>query len=180
VAADNVLETSINNVNPISHPAGVIMNAGWIEHTAGKFSFYLDGQTPSVSRVAKKLDEERMAVADALGIKKVSNEEMSSRMYARFADRKGNVHQERYYKGVYDAPSDLKHRYLVEDVMYGLVPMAEIAKIAKIRTPTFDSVITLAGIANQVNYWREGMTVDKLGLHSMSPERMVEFVSIGS
>jgi len=177
--AVNVLETSINNVNPISHPAGVIMNAGWIEHTSGKFSFYLEGQTPSISRVAKKMDEEKMAVAGALGLKKISNEEMSRKMYARYVDKKGQVHQEKYYKNVYDAPPNLKHRYLTEDVIYGLVPMTEIAKVAKVETPTFNSIITLASIANEVDYWREGMTLDKLGLGGMSLKQMVEFVNTG-
>lgn len=178
-AAANVLETSINNVNPISHPAGVILNAGWIEHTGGKFSFYLEGQTPSVNKVAHKMDEEKMAIAGALGLKKISNAEMSQKMYARYADKKGQVHQDKYYKNVYDAPPDLKHRYLTEDVIYGLVPMAEIAKVAKIETPTFHSIITLASIANEVDYWREGMTLDKLDLQGKSPNQMVDYANKG-
>jgi opine dehydrogenase len=178
-SAVNVLETSINNVNPISHPAGVIMNAGWIEHTGGKFSFYLEGQTPSINKVAKKMDEEKMAVAGALGLKKVSNEEMSRKMYARYIDKKGQVHQEKYYKNVYDAPPNLKHRYLTEDVIYGLVPMVEIAKVANVQTPTLNSIITLASIANEADYWREGMKLDKLDLEGMSLKQMVEFVNTG-
>jgi opine dehydrogenase len=177
--AANVLETSINNVNPISHPAGVIMNAGWIEHTGGKFSFYLEGQTPSINKVAKKMDEEKMAVAGALGLKKISNQELSRKMYARYVDKEGQVHQEKYYKNVYDAPPNLKHRYLTEDVIYGLVPMAEIAKVGNVATPTFNSVITLASIANEVDYWHEGMTLDKLGLGGMGLKQMVEFVNTG-
>jgi opine dehydrogenase len=179
VSAANVLETSINNVNPISHPAGVIMNAGWIEHTGGKFSFYLEGQTQSINKVAKKMDEEKMAIADALGLKKISNEELSRKMYARYVDKKGQVRQEKYYKNVYDAPPNLKHRYLTEDVIYGLVPMAEIARVGKLETPAFNSIITLASIANEVDYWREGMTLNKLGLGGMSLERMVDFVNTG-
>jgi len=179
VPAANVLETSINNVNPISHPAGVIMNAGWIEHTSGKFSFYLEGQTPSINKVAKKMDEEKVAVAGALGLKKISNEELSRKMYARYVDKTGHVHQEKYYKNVYDAPPNLKHRYLTEDVIYGLVPMAEIAKVAGVETPTFNSIITLASIANEVDYWREGMTLDKLDLQGKSLNQMIDFVNKG-
>lgn len=177
--AANVLETSINNVNPISHPAGVIMNAGWIEHTGGRFSFYLEGQTPSIKKVARRMDGEKMAVAGALGLKKISNEEMSRTMYARYVDKTGQVHQEKYYKNVYDAPPNLKHRYLTEDVIYGLVPMAEIAKVAKVETPTLDSIITLASIANEVNYWREGMTLDKLDLQDKNLNQMIDFVNKG-
>jgi len=178
-AAANVLETSINNVNPTIHPVGVIMNAGWIEHTGGKFSFYLEGQTPSINRVAKKMEEERMIVAGAFGLERISNDEMSRKMYARFLDKKGEIHQEKYYKNVYDAPPNLKHRYLTEDVIYGLVPMAELAKVANVETPTFRSIITLATIANEEDYWREGMTLDKLGLQGKTPKQIIDFVNNG-
>jgi len=181
VAGTNVFETSINNVNPISHPAGVIMNAGWIEHTTGKFSFYLEGQTPSVKKVAKAMDEEKMAVAASLGMKKVSNAEWSQILYSKYADEKtGNVHQEKYYKNVYDAPPNLKHRYLTEDVIYGLVPMCSIANVAGIQTPTFNSIINLASTSNEVNYWKEGMTLEKLGLQGKSLEQMITFANTGN
>jgi len=180
VAATNVFETSINNPNPISHTAGVILNAGWIEHTGGKFSFHLDGQTPAVEKVAKAMDEEKMAIAAALGLRKVTTEEWSQSMYAKYRNKtSGRIYQDKYYKGVYDAPPNLKHRYLTEDVVYGLVPMASMADAASVRTPAFNSIITLASIVNEVDYWSEGMTREKLGLAGMSVDRMVEFANEG-
>ncbi|MGP8068582.1 MAG: NAD/NADP octopine/nopaline dehydrogenase family protein [Candidatus Bathyarchaeia archaeon] len=178
--AKNVLETSIHNVNTVTHPAGVLMNAGWIEHTKGKFSFYLEGQTPAVQRVGKAMDGERTALAGAFGLEQTSEEEWDSRMYAKYKDKKtGQVFQEKYYKGVFDAPPSLNHRYLTEDIIYGLVPMSSLAKVAGIKTPTFDSIITLAGIANHVDYWAEGITLDKLGLQSMSVNQIIEFTEKG-
>jgi len=178
--ARNVFETSLNNINTVSHPAGMILNAGWIEHTGGKFSFYLEGQTPAIQRVAKSMDGERVALASAFGLAEISAEEWDSRMYAKYRDqRTGHVFQERYYKGVYDAPPSLKHRYLTEDVIYGLVPMSYLAKVAGLKTPTLDSIITLASIANEVDYWSEGVTLEKLGLQGMSLDQMVEFANRG-
>jgi len=180
-AAANVLETSINNVNPMSHPAGVILNAGWIEHTKGGFSFYLEGQTPAVKKVIAAMDQEKMAIAGALGFKKISNKEWSQKLYAKYIDQKtGNVHQEKYYKNIHDAPPNLKHRYLTEDVIYGLVPMSYIAEIAGVEIPTFKAIIHIASILNETNYWEEGMTLKKLGLENMSIEEMLKFVNTGS
>jgi opine dehydrogenase len=178
LAATNVLETSINNVNPISHPAGVILNAGWIEHSKGAFSFYLDGQTPAVKKVEKGLDNEKMALAAALGFMQTSNDELTRRMYAKYvSESTGEIHQDKYYKGVNDAPPNLKHRYLTEDVIYGLVPMASIARVAGIKTPTIDAIVNLAGVVNEEDYWVEGMTLDKLGLSGMTPKEMIGFVN---
>jgi opine dehydrogenase len=180
VSAENVLETSINNVNPMSHPAGVIMNAGWIEHTGGRFSFYLEGQTPSINRVAGAMDEERMNVAAAFGLKRISNEELSQKMYAKYIDKKtGSTHQEKYYRNIYDAPPSLKHRYLVEDVMYGLVPMYRLAKVAGVETPIIESIIRFACVANEVNYWETGVNLEQLRLDGKSVGEVLDFVNNG-
>lgn len=180
VSARNVLETSVNNVNPMSHPIGVLMNAGWIEHTGGKFSFYLQGQTPSIKRVAKAMDEERMKVARAFGLEAISNEEQSRRMYAKYVDKKGEVHQEKYYKNVYDAPPNLKHRYLVEDVIYGLVPMYHLARVAKVETPIIESVIRFASVANETDYWKTGVSLEQLRLDGKNVDQILDFVNKGT
>ena len=126
------------------------------------------------------MDCERTALAGALGLEETSEEEWDSRMYAKYKDKKtGQVFQEKYYKGVFDAPPSLNHRYLTEDVIYGLVPMSSLAKVAGIRTPTFDSIITLASIANHVDYWTEGITLNKLGLEDMSINQIIEFAEQG-
>ncbi len=57
--------------------------------------------------------------------------------------------------------------------------MCSIAKVAGLQTPAFNSIITLASIANEVDYWHEGMTLDKLDLQGKSLEQMVTFVNTG-
>ncbi|MCC6777108.1 MAG: NAD/NADP octopine/nopaline dehydrogenase family protein [Hyphomicrobiales bacterium] len=68
VQASSVLETALSNLNAIFHPDGMIMNAGWIQHTGGNFLFYREGFTDAVGRVTAAVDAERLAVAKALDI----------------------------------------------------------------------------------------------------------------
>ena len=49
VAARNVLETGLSNINAIMHPAGMLGNAGWIEKTGGDFLYYRQGITPAIA-----------------------------------------------------------------------------------------------------------------------------------
>src|ERR1700687_3773035 len=49
--ATSVLETGLSNLNAVFHPAGMIMNAGWIQHTNGNFLFYREGFTDAIGRV---------------------------------------------------------------------------------------------------------------------------------
>lgn len=51
VAGRDVLESSLCNINAMFHPPGVVLNAGWIEHTGGDFRFYYDGVTPAIGKV---------------------------------------------------------------------------------------------------------------------------------
>src|SRR5262249_57094684 len=61
--ASSVLETGLSNLNAIFHPEGMIMNAGWIQHTNGNFLFYREGFTDAVGRVTAAVDAERIAGA---------------------------------------------------------------------------------------------------------------------
>ena len=41
----DVVECGLSSLNPVVHPAGVLMNAGRIEHSDGEFYFYGEGDT---------------------------------------------------------------------------------------------------------------------------------------
>jgi len=66
------------------------------------------------------------------------------------------------------APSSTKHRYITEDVPYGLVPMASLGDVLSVSTPIMDSLIALSSLINQAEYWSEGLTAKKLGIADLS------------
>ncbi len=67
VRSATVLEAGLNNANPIIHPPITILNAARIEVEGDNMFFYRDGVSPTVARLIRKLDEERMALLRALG-----------------------------------------------------------------------------------------------------------------
>jgi opine dehydrogenase len=180
--AKNVFETSINNNNPIGHVPLMILNAGWIEATEGGFASS-EGRTTAVRKLEKALDGEKMEVANALGFEKISNEEWTARFYRKVVEETGGqIEQPKYYSKESPspgamAPSSLKHRYLVEDIMYAYVPMASIGKTLGVKTRTMDSVIDIASIINEVNYWEEGANSEKLGIKDLNVREINRFVS---
>ena len=168
VPATNVLETSINNLNPIAHTPIMILNAGWIESSGGNFLFYKDGETSSVKRVRDVLDKEKLAVAKALDLEPVSSETWT-RIY--------------YPKGrpldTLKAPSTLQARQISEDVPYGLVPLASFGNLLRVDTPIIDSIINIASAINQTNYWNEGLTVEKMGLAGLNKSEIKRYLTYG-
>ena len=63
----DTLECGLALVNPALHSGPCILNAGPIESPHQNFYLYEHGLTPSAMKLDKKIDEERKAVAGALG-----------------------------------------------------------------------------------------------------------------
>ena len=167
VAGDNTLKTSFDNIGSIFHPAISMLNTGWIEDDA-EFDFYHQGVTSSVAKVLDKVDSERVAVAEALGIRAMSAKQWLYIAYNTSGDNLYEaIHKNPGYIGI-RAPRTLKMRYLEEDVPYSLVPIASTGKMLGIQTPTIDNLIALASIINDKDYLSEGRTVEKIGIDKMN------------
>ncbi|MBT9134523.1 MAG: Opine dehydrogenase [Firmicutes bacterium] len=179
VPGDNVLKTSLDNIGAIFHPALTILNAGRIESTHGEFEFYMDGATPAVTRVLETLDNERVAVAAALGIRAMSAREWLYVAYdapgrTLFEAMQANIG----YKGISAPPTTLM-RYITEDVPMSLVPIASIGAHLGVPTPMMDSMIHLASVIHDVDYWAEGRTVDTMGISTFSVKQIRQLVLEG-
>lgn len=163
----NVFRTSFDNIGAIFHPAIAVLNTGWIEDVS-EFRFYWQGCSPSVGTILEKLDTERVAVAAALGIKATTAREW---LYLAYDAVGKNLHDAMQANPGYReimAPVSLNIRYITEDVPMSLVPIASLGDMFNVATPTIKSIIHLASIMQGVDYWREGRTVERLGIAGMS------------
>jgi opine dehydrogenase len=77
------------------------------------------------------------------------------------------------------APPRLDHRYIHEDIGYGLVPMAALGRLAGIATPTMDALVQLGSVALGIDYARDGLTLERLGLAGKSPAELARFAQQG-
>ncbi|MCJ7710880.1 MAG: NAD/NADP octopine/nopaline dehydrogenase family protein [Chloroflexi bacterium] len=179
VAASHVLETSLNNPNAMAHPVPALLNAGWIETTGGDFRFYTDGVSPSVGRAMDALDRDRLALMAALGLEEVPAIEWDRRLYGLVGDTSYEVNRDSLVHSGIRAPDSLRSRYLTEDVPYGLVPLASIARELGVKTPLIDLFIDLASTLLGEDLRAGGRTAASLGLAGMDAARMVEYVTTG-
>jgi opine dehydrogenase len=175
----NVLQTGLNNMGAIFHPALTILNTGWIESTHGDYQFYIDGVTPSVARVLEALDRERVTVASSLGIRARTALEWLKLAYdATGEDLQETIHNQPGYYGI-KAPPTLNHRYLFEDVPMSLVPIASLGQRYGVSVQAMDSIIRLASIIHRTDYWRRGRTINKLGIDNLSIGELTTYVNEG-
>ena len=182
--ASSVLETALTNINAVFHPTGMILNTGWIEHTGGDFLFYKEGITEGVGRATAAVDAERMAVAAALATPAVPflDTFLRAGLTTPAAAASGSIAQacrDSEPNRTIKSPSSLDHRYVTEDVGFGLVPFAALGRLAGVETPVIDGLIALAGAATGVDFWAEGLTLHKMGLGGLSVSGLPGFLQEG-
>jgi len=170
---DSILETSINNIGALVHPAITILNSGSICRKT-PFKFYQNGVNDRIVRVVEEIDKERLSILNALDIPALSYPEWARQVYGvestSYLDAFLSVE---CYKEI-GSPSSLDLRYITEDVPTGLVPLASIAYHLGIKIPTIESVINLAGLLVNIDFWEEGRTFENLGLN---PSQLLPKVS---
>jgi opine dehydrogenase len=182
--ATSVLETALTNINAVFHPTGMIMNAGWIEHAGGNFLFYIDGITESVGRATEAVDRERLTVAKALGVPVISFLDAFFRAGLTTAEARSSgsisraCHESEANKAI-KSPASLKHRYIMEDVGYGIVPMAALGELVGVKTPVIDALITLASTAVGVDFRATGLNLERMGLAGLKAADLEKFILTG-
>ena len=175
--AASVLEADLANLNAILHPPGMVCNAGWIEATGGKFGFYAQGAGPAVTRVMDAIDAERLALARALGVRAIPFTELFGQLgftTSAQASTGGAYHaiQRSELIRPIQSPPRLDHRYLHEDVGWGLVPWMHLAAAAGSPAPAITALTHLAGVINGIDYPREGLTLERMGLAGKTPRQI--------
>jgi opine dehydrogenase len=174
--AASVFQTTLQNGNPVIHPAVTLLNAALIERTGGDFMFYEQGITGATGNLIAAVDRERMAVASALGVTILSEPAIGV--------RQGYMREDNYTTGYSTAPGflgikaqhQLDHRYLTEDVGYSLVFVADLARHLGVPTPVIDAVIEITSVVLRRDFRGEAArTLKNMGLDRLSREQLATY-----
>ena len=165
----SVIEAALSNMNAVFHPPGMIMNAGWIEHTNGDFLFYREGFTQAIGRVTAAVDARarrgrqgaRRALCDVPRIlpQRGSHHQGSARDSATSRARAMRARRMRR--------SSRRHRSTTAMCMRTSVTAScrwrRSVNWPACRTPTIDALVNLAGLSVGIDYAKDGLTLEKLG-----------------
>jgi opine dehydrogenase len=176
-AYPNVLACGLAAMNPVVHPAGVLLNAGRIERSRGEFYFYEEGVTPAVCQLIYAVDRERLAIARALGLDLPPvDEAFHAAGFGPKGDLWAAINGSRMLTQL-RAPGALETRWLTEDVPYGLAAWAALGEQLGVATPTMRALIQLASVAVGIDFWKSARTPVDLGIAEKSSEALLQFVS---
>lgn len=174
--AFSVLQTSVDAPGLIIHPISTLMNMSRIEQMGPYRNSHYD-ITPAVARIMDAVDRERMTIADLICRETYSFIETMFVMYKVKGDTVYDTMYQISAHNVQMSPPDLKHRYITEDIPYGLVTVASLGRMLGIPTPGMDAIIQIASIANETDYWSTGRTVEDLGISGMSMHQLLEYIT---
>lgn len=177
-ALEDALSAALMNAGPIIHPPLILMNAGPLEHFE-RWDIHAEGTQPAIRRVTDALDAERIAVREKLGYPAphfpLSDHYENDRwMY-------GNAHDKLVDSGDWREHIDLRsHRYMREDVAYGLAFLVSVADWAGVACPVARGLLSIASALLGEPLERGPRTLGALGLASLDAAAMRERLRNGA
>lgn len=166
-AAPSLLVPLLSNINPVAHAGQVIPNLSRIDRAEAWQLFA--NFTQSGAAIAEAIDAERVAVAAAFG---VSVRSLATHYHLSYHVPPGPVAAlataiEAGGRGP-RGPATLAHRYLDEDVPFGLVVYEALGRLAAVPTPILSAAVTLLGCAAGKSFRAMNPILDELGIRHAS------------
>jgi opine dehydrogenase len=139
----DALSGALMNAGPVIHPPLMVMNAAPLQHFE-RWDIHNEGTQPAVRAVTDRLDQERIAVREALGYAgphyPLADHYNTDRwMY-------GDAHKKLVKSGDWREQIDLHtHRYITEDTELGLAFLASVARWSGTDAPIANGLLAIVG-----------------------------------
>ena len=177
--AGDALSGALMNAGPIIHPPLIVMNAGPIEHF-DRWDIHKEGTQPAIRRTTDRLDQERIAVREALGY---------GAPHFPLKDHYGGGDEWMYGNLAHEKLVDsgdwrerlvlTEHRYMREDVAMGLALLVSVADWAGVPAPTATGLLAIGSAICADDFRRTGRTLENLGLSGFSRSEMDKLLAEG-
>ncbi len=140
VPAENVISTSLNSSNPVMHAPIALFNITRMENGEDHF-FYADGATRLTLSAVEKIDAERCMVTRRAGARPVRCVDIINSFWPEKYDTlyEAVKNNRAYLSG--KGPKTIQHRYLEEDLPFGIAPIALLGRLYGVETPCIDAML---------------------------------------
>ncbi|ATW24068.1 NAD/NADP-dependent octopine/nopaline dehydrogenase family protein [Candidatus Formimonas warabiya] len=176
----DVLDAALMNAGPIIHPPLILLNSAPIEYF-DRWDIHNEGTQPSVRKIHDALDQERIATREILGY--MGPHFPLSDHYCSRGDEwmYGNAAHEKLVDSTdWREKLDLyHHRYMQEDIGYGLAFLVSVAEWAGIPVPLANGLLSIASVITGTDFRNQGRTWGNLGLSPYSKEEFADLMKRG-
>jgi opine dehydrogenase len=160
----NVIEVGLSNIS-ILLPGPVLLMTGRIE-LPGDNLFY-SKFTPSILKIVKGIIQERNGILRVLGLRELYSFDNFTKMLADPGIRQ------------LSGPSDMRHRFVTESCLMGLVALSSLSDLVGVPTPICKSIITLISEIIGIDCFKEGRNLDCLGISGLNISELGIYLNEG-
>ena len=156
-AATSVMQTGLENLNLIVHPAMVLPNVGAMERAkldGRQFGFYQEGVVPAAGVLGDALDAERKLVCEAYGVAHTPMAKAIDQYYSFKSDTFYEAMQNPVYKSFPPFHPDIWRSWASDDLPYAIVPCVQLAEQAGIAVPLHRAFAEILGVLLGVDPWK--------------------------
>lgn len=174
----SALAISLNNHNPVYHVPPMLCNLSRAEKKEDWIIW--ENITPGVARFVKVVDDERIAVVRHYGTTEIPVEQYFRQSFGvegRDLDEIFRAVGEKLRGPI--GPQDFNHRFMLEDVPCALVFYHSLGRVAGIDMPVTESLIRITSALYRRDFFKEGHTVEALGLAGLDARGIVEVTRTG-
>jgi opine dehydrogenase len=182
----NVLFTSLTNPNLQVHVPPALLNTGLWEKTGGDLEFYGTLMSPKVAHVMDLIDKERIAVGKKLGLALLPKPEVLKMEYGQYGVKGDTMYEvystfssHRSWRPGLSLDDFASKTAFGEDLLHGFVFISSLGRQFNIPTPAIDTMINLAELVLQRDFWKNGTSAETLGFNKYSAEQIVDYVMNG-
>ncbi|PSV16132.1 NAD/NADP-dependent octopine/nopaline dehydrogenase family protein [Photobacterium kishitanii] len=177
-ALDNVIAAGLENINFGGHPLLTTLNMGLLENFDGQFNYYKDCCSVSTARAAAVMENERLAIGQALGLHLITELDAMNALYDMDCKTVYDINRTSETHGkLNSAPNSASNRYITEDAAYLLVPCYEFAQLTGVDTPIITACLHIDNAYNDTDYFKCGRTLKQMGLEGMAVTDIMAYVA---
>jgi opine dehydrogenase len=171
--APDLMAVTLANVNPPVHLAVSLSNLTRMEYGEEWGTYH--GISGAVGRLIEALDGERLTLGARFGH---SVHTVQDHLHESFGLPMGSVaemtaEQDRRRNGLPLGPATLDHRYVLEDVPFGIVPLVKIGRIADVAMPLHEAGLALISAFYGRRFSAENNILSNLAIDELSGEELL-------
>ena len=146
-----------------------VVNAGAIEKNEGTYYSFKQAICPSTIAIVDALWKEKKAVMDALGMPCGPS---PSGNFKKYADPEN--HSFDNFKNL-SGPDSMQERHITEDIPVIGCLFLSVARFVGVETPLYRALVTVASAINHTDYYKDGRTLENLGLGELRGVKIREY-----
>lgn len=177
----NVIETGMSNLNTTLHTSLMLLNTASIDNAEDRL-FYRECVSSSLDNLMDALNKERMSLNSISGVNLLSPVEIIQSWYTHQGAVGDTIVQLQHSLPIFaysKMPTSMDHRYITEDVPYGLIPIASFLEQLGLDHQVHTSLANMLCAVCGRDFYKEARTLEQIGIEGMNAEKLMKYLETG-